>query len=44
MFRVYGSLWASETIYSFEIGLLYSLLRQWNGFEDFNIMNFRIFC
>ena len=23
-----------------EIGILVSLLKQWNGFEDFNILNF----
>ena len=37
--QVYWSLWASETIYSLK-GIMDSLLRQGNCFEDFDILNF----
>ena len=39
MFQVYGAL-SQWNYWKLEIGILDSVLRQWNGFEDFNILNF----
>ena len=39
MFQVYGSL-SQWNFLKQEIGILDSLLIKWNGFEDFNILNF----
>ena len=39
MFQVYGSL-SQWNYLKQEIGILDSLLIKWNGFEDFNVLNF----